>query len=379
MEVPEFNFLNTPEAIAAAAESIAGEDVVAFDLEADSLHSYIEKVCLIQVSTSLGHLIIDPLPSLEPLESLKALFADNGVLKIFHGGSYDIRLLKKDFGFTVSNVFDTMIASQFAGRGKHGLAALLEDDFSVTLDKRYQRADWSARPLSPEMLQYAAMDTAYLLPLRDRLEAELLRLGRLEWAREEFRLLEETEPTPRKKPWCLNVKGARRLPPRQLAFLQAFLEVRDDTARRWDKPPFKVLSNQVLLEWSQQPPATKDEVLNTAGANRKVLSFLSAAIVDAARLAAAIPLEECPRPEVSSFTPLSEEQKKVLRHLKKAREKRESSLGLPVGILANAATLESISRLDREEAEASLETHLKVWQQEAFGEEIRTVLRETVS
>ena len=234
MEVPEYRFLNTPEAIAAATGEITGEGVVAFDLEADSLHSYVEKVCLIQVSTSLGNLIIDPLPSLEPLQGLAALFADEGVLKIFHGGSYDIRLLKKDFGFTVRNVFDTMIASQFAGRGKHGLAALLEEDFGVTLDKRYQRADWSARPISPEMLQYASMDTAYLIALRGRLEEELRRLGRLEWAREEFRLLEETEPSPRKKPWCLDVKGARRLPPRQLAFLQAFLEVRDETARRWD-------------------------------------------------------------------------------------------------------------------------------------------------
>jgi len=375
MEVPEFSFLNTPEAIVAATGTIAGEDVVAFDLEADSLHSYIEKVCLIQVSTSLGNLILDPLPSLEPLQGLAAIFADDSVLKIFHGGSYDIRLIKKDFGFTVKNVFDTMIASQFTGRKKHGLAALLDEDFGVTIDKRYQRADWSARPISPEMLQYAAMDTAYLLPLRNRLEDELRRLGRLEWAREEFRLLEETEPSPRKKPWCLDVKGARRLTPRQLACLQAFLEVRDETARRWDKPPFKVLSTQVLLGWSQQPPATRNDVLKTAGASRKVLNFLAAAVVDATRRAAEIPLEECPRPENSTFQPLSEEQKKILRLLKKAREKRESSLGIPVGILANSATLESISRLDREEAEASLETVLKVWQREAFGEEIRTVLR----
>ena len=375
MKVPDFSFINNPEAIAAATKTIAGESVVAFDLEADSLHSYVEKVCLIQVSTSLGHLIIDPLPSPESIQGLAALFADDAVLKIFHGGSYDIRLLKKDFGFTVRNIFDTMIASQFTGRKKHGLAALLDEDFGVTLDKRYQRADWSARPLSREMLEYASMDTAYLLPLRNRLEDELRRLGRLEWAREEFRLLEETEPSPRKKPWCLDVKGARRLAPRQLASLQAFLEVRDETARRWDRPPFKVLSNQVLLGWSQQPPATKDTVLRTAGASRRVLATVAAAVVDATRRAASIPIEECPRPENSSFQPLSEEQKEVLRRLKKAREKRESSLGLPTGILVNSATLESISRLDREEAEASLETFLKVWQREAFGEEIRTVLR----
>jgi ribonuclease D len=376
MEVPDFRFLSNPEAIAAATETIAGEGAVAFDLEADSLHSYVEKVCLIQISTSLGNLIVDPLPSLEPLQGLAALFADEGVLKVFHGGSYDIRLLKKDFGFEVRNVFDTMIASQFTGRGKHGLAALLDEDFGVTLDKRYQRADWSARPLSPEMLEYAAMDTAYLLPLRDRLEDMLRRLGRLEWAREEFRLLEETEPSPRKKPWCLDVKGARRLAPRQLAHLQAFLELRDETARSWDKPPFKVLSNQVLIGWSQQPPASKDDVLRTAGASRKVLAFIAAAVVDAARRAASTPIEECPRPENSSFQPLTEEQKKILRRLKKTREKRESSLGLPAGIMVNSATLETISRLDREEAESSLGTLLKIWQQEAIGEEIRAVLRE---
>jgi len=253
----------------AAAEFLAelrSEARIAVDLEADSLHNYREKICLVQVSTAGATRVLDPLAAPGILSGLVPVLSDRSVLKVFHGGDYDVRLLKREGAAAVSNVFDTMIAAQIAGRERYGLAALLEEEFGVLLDKRYQRADWSRRPLDPGMLAYAAADTAHLLALSDRLSEELVRLGRLGWAEEEFLLLEQVEPSAPKKPWCLNVKGAGRLAPRQLARLQALLELREDLASSWNRPPFKVLVNQVLIDWAVRPPASRRDVAATAGA-----------------------------------------------------------------------------------------------------------------
>ena len=224
------------------------------------------------------------------------------------------------------------------------------------------------------MLEYAAMDTAWLIPLRDRLEEDLSRLGRTAWAREEFRLLEKTEPAERKAPSCFNVKGTRGFAPRRLALLQAFLDLREDAARQWDRPPFKVLSNEVLIAWSGQPPTRREEVLETPGTGKKVLTFLASSVVDAVRRANSLPLEKCPRPVTPSYDPLTERQKANLRRLKKARKKREAELDLPPGMVVNSATLEKLCRTDREEAATSVEILLKSWQQEAFGEDLLNAL-----
>ncbi|MBE0617031.1 MAG: ribonuclease D, partial [Proteobacteria bacterium] len=245
MDQPRYTFLEEPARIAEQLTALRSEPLLALDFEADSLHSYREKICLAQVSTPDRNAVIDALIGDRALTPLGEVLADEEIHKVFHGGDYDVRLLKKGYGFAIRNVFDTMIAAQLAGRARVGLAALLEEEFGVHVDKKYQRADWSARPLGPELLAYAALDTAYLLPLKERLEAELDRLGRTPWAEEEFRLLEAVTPAADRTPWCLDVKGASRLPPRQLAVLQALLEVRETAAESWDRPPFKVLSTEV--------------------------------------------------------------------------------------------------------------------------------------
>lgn len=369
-----YRYLTAPREIGAYLASLRGEPLVALDFEADSLHSYREKICLGQVSTPAGNTVIDALAGNRVLEGLGAVLEDPGIRKVFHGGDYDVRLLKRGYGFAVRNLFDTMIAAQLAGRPRVGLAALLREELGVVLDKKYQRADWSQRPLGPELLAYAALDTAHLLELRERLEAELERLGRRAWAEEEFRLLEAVEPAPERRPWCLDVKGAGRFSPRQLAVLQALLEVREAEARRRDRPPFKVLSAEVLLAWAQKPPASRREVLETPRAGAGALQRLAGEILAAVERALALPDDACPRPSFTPRPPLDAAQEKRLKGLKKARAEASARLGIEPGLLVNSATLERLVRLPAQEAAASLSDLLKGWQLEAVGAQLRAAL-----
>lgn len=371
---PQYSYLDVPEAVEGWFAGIEGEPAVAVDLEADSLHSYREKVCLVQVSTRGANAVLDPLACRDALAPLGRLLENPSVQKVVHGGDYDVRLLKKDFGLRPRNLFDTMIAAQFTGREQYGLAALLREHFGVVLDKRYQRADWSHRPLGPELLAYAALDTAYLLPLRDLLSEELRGLGRLRWVEEEFELLCAAEPGPPRRPWCLDVKGAGRLPPRQLAVLQALLELRDRAACERDRPPFKVLSNDLLLAWAASPPSSRREVLEAGGAPKPVLAALAEGILEGVRAAQGADPATWPRPSPAEYEPLTGAQERRLKRLKEARAGVATALGLPVGLLVNSATLERAARQEPPGARAALEASLKNWQREVLGPSLEAAL-----
>jgi ribonuclease D len=369
MTVPPYRFFDRGPDVSAFFAAVRSEPVLALDLEADSLHHYPEKICLVQISTPSETAVLDPLVSPEVLDGLAAVLADAAVRKIVHGGDYDVRLLKRERPVVVRNLFDTMIASQLTGRERFGLAALLEEHFGVVLDKRYQRADWSRRPLGPELLAYAAADTAHLHALSGRLAAELSALGRLAWAEEEFRLLERIEPGAPKRPWCLDVKGAGRLAPRELARLQALLETRDELASAWDRPPFMVLGNQTLIDWAQAPPASRHELVQTSGAGRALLERVADRALEALERAAAVPEQECPRAEHVRRTVLSASETSRLARLRTVREEVARRLGLAPGLLVNGATLENLAREG-----ATGAVPLKNWQSEALGTPFMTAL-----
>src|SRR6185436_3848294 len=183
------NWIDQQRLLDDAMERVAANRVVAVDTEADSLHSYFDKVCLIQISVPGHDLIVDPLRKLD-LSRFGEVLANREITKILHGADYDLRILNRDFGFTPVNLIDTMICAQLLGYEAIGLAALLEKHFALKLDKSHQRADWAQRPLPRDMLEYAATDTRHLLDLADKLRTELLALGRWEWAEEEFARLE---------------------------------------------------------------------------------------------------------------------------------------------------------------------------------------------
>lgn len=368
-----YELLSQSEEICAYVATLRGESALAIDVEADSLFSYREKVCLVQISTASANTILDPLSG-DSVSALAHVLADASVLKVFHGADYDLRLLKREYRFVMHNVADTMIAAQFTGRQAFGLGALLEELFGLHVDKRFQRADWSARPLDAAHLTYAALDTAYLLELWRRLRAELVDLGRLAWAEEEFRLLEAVTPAPEQPVSCFDVKGAGHLRGRQLAILQALVEVRDETARAWDRPPFKVLSNQVLLEWAEQPPEGRAALLKTRAANQGVLKYVAPKVLAAIRRAASTPPEEWPRRNSLPFVPLSREQQARLERLKTVREHAATRLGLSSGLLVNNQTLEKLSRLSAQEAVQQVQSSLKRWQVQAVGDDLLRAL-----
>jgi len=371
-----YRFLTQAQQIRDYLHTLQSETTLAIDVEADSLYSYPEKVCLVQISTPTANTILDPLSGGQGLQALAKVLASPSITKVFHGGGYDIRLLKKAYQLQVRNVADTMIAAQLAGRPQLGLSALLEEEFGIHLQKRYQRANWGARPLDEQKLSYAALDTAYLLPLWQRLRADLLRLGRLEWAQEEFELLEAVTPAPQHGPSCFDVKGGHRLRPRERAILQALVELRDETARAWDRPPFKVLGNEVLLQWAQEPPAKRREVLRTPRANKGILRRLAARILDAVRAAQSTPLADCPQRKLGRHHPPTEEQRLRLQRLKTVRQAASERLDLSPGLLVTSGTLERLSRADPHEAPDMLPTVLKRWQLKVLGPSLLHILRQ---
>jgi ribonuclease D len=188
-------YLDSNGTVGRFLEGIRGARLLALDTEGASFHRYIDRIYLLQLSTRDAHAIIDPLP-IEPPAALGALLEDQAVEVVFHDADYDLRLLHQDYGWQVRNIFDTRIAAQLLGVKAFGLAALLDQHFGVKLDKKHQRADWSMRPLTKGMLDYAAQDTMHLLQLRDALKEQLEGKGRWHWAREEFDRLEGTRWAP---------------------------------------------------------------------------------------------------------------------------------------------------------------------------------------
>ena len=238
-----------------AVDRLKVEPRFAVDTESNSLHAYPERVCLVQISIPSADYLIDPL-ALSDLGRLAPLLEDPGIEKVFHAVEYDLICLKRDFGIRVSRLFDTRLAARMLGRAKTGLGDLLAEEFSAHLDKRFQRANWGARPLPPDLLDYARMDTHYLLPLRDRLHDTLITAGLWAEASELFLyyagLQDREQEVEQEGFW--RIANSRRLPPVKAGVLRELYLLRERLAREWDRPPFKVIVDETLLAIAQAMP-----------------------------------------------------------------------------------------------------------------------------
>jgi ribonuclease D len=236
-------------------EALAGEPILGLDTESDSLYRYFHRVCLIQVSTNSSDFVLDPL-SVPDLRPLGALLADPNVEKVFHAAENDILALKRDFGFQFDQVFDTMLAARILGYRRVGLAALLQEKLGVGLDKHTQLTDWGHRPLTSQQLDYACLDSHYLLPLKDLLQRELMARGRWIEAQEAFSNLPDTPyvAKPFDPDGFWRFREARDLNPTELAVLRELYLWRDAQARAMNRPPFKVVSDECLLRLSREQP-----------------------------------------------------------------------------------------------------------------------------
>jgi len=247
------------------------ESRLAIDTESNSLFAYKEKVCLLQISTTKADYLLDPFKvNLSPLTDI---FSNNKVEKIFHAAEYDLICLKRDFHFDFNNLFDTMIAARILGLTEVGLGSLLNSRFGITLDKRYQRANWGIRPLTEPMKVYAALDTHFLFGLRNSLAQDLMEKGFLPLAEEDFRFISKAEGHGQNgtNMNCWKVAGATRITPRQAAVLNQLCLYRDDQARKADLPHFKVLSNQQLVAICTAEISKVEDLANVEGMNTKLL------------------------------------------------------------------------------------------------------------
>ena len=342
----------------------------AVDLEMDSLHHYQEKVCLIQVSTRTESWLIDPL-ALKDLSPLAEPLGDPCILIVMHGADYDIRSLHRDFGIEVRNLFDTMLASRFLGITEFGLAALLKTRFGIELNKKYQKADWSKRPLSPEMSAYAAADTSDLLPLYDQLSAELIEKGRLQWLVEECRLVCQARVSEKEGPLFLSCKGAGKLKGRTLAVLEEFLQLRDHQARELDRPPFKVISAETLQEAAEKKPRTLNDLSCIKGMTPGQIQRFGDRILKAVSIALALPEEELPRfPRLRRDEP-TDGSKERLKRLKSWRDQHSSLQGLDPGVVAPNWLLEAVADVHPASiAELDVISGMRVWQKKLYGQEL---------
>lgn len=367
--------LTTTAAIVELAKELAAETVIAVDLEADSMHSYREKVCLLQFSTPQQTVLVDPLAGAD-LAALAPVLADPAIRKIFHAADYDLRCLYRDFGFSVRGLFDTMVACQFLGEEKVGLADVLGKYYGVTLDKKFQRADWSLRPLSAEMIRYAAEDTRHLHRLAALLEEKLRDKGRLSWVAEEFALLEQVRFSETEGPLFLRTKGAAALDRRQLAILEALLQWRNAEAQRRDSPPFKVLGNASLLDLARVAPKTLQGLVGIEGISPRIVDRYGRLLLQAIESALSLPesdLPVFPRGERREKDPEAERR---FKQLKIWRQNQAEKLLLEPGVLINNATLEEIARRQPVSVAALADVPgMKNWQCEVLGADLLQVAR----
>lgn len=356
-------------------ERIGRGPLLACDLEADSLHHYQEKVCLIQLSTPRESVLIDPL-ALADLSALALVMADPAIRKVFHGADYDMRSLHRDFGIEVHNLFDTMVACQFLGEKEVGLAAVLKKRFGAELDKRYQKADWSRRPLAAEMIEYAVEDTRLLIELYRQLEEELRGKGRLSWVEEECGLLSMVRTASRgDEPFFLRFKGAAGMEPRTLAVLEELLRFRDEKAKARDLPAFKILGTETLRELAVKKPRKAGDLAGIAGLTAKLTERYGEGILAAVARGMATPPDRLPRYPRQPRRFRERDQEERLHKLKQWRENRARELGIEPGILANNALLETLADADLGREGADGLVPMKRWQRELFGAELHRLLR----
>lgn len=341
---------------------------IALDTEGASFHRFLDRIYLLQLSTRERSAIIDPLPIGKPA-TLGRLLESKTVEVVFHDADYDLRLLHQDYGWHITRIFDTRIAAQLLGIKSFGLAALLGQFFDVKLDKKHQRADWSMRPLTPDMLEYAAQDTRYLLQLRDRMKAELERRGRWGWAEEEFARLEGTRwEAEEEMEGFLRLKGARDLTRRELAVLREVANWRDTVAAQLDRATFRVMGNEVLFELARRNPRSVSELSAIKGMPKGMIERAGSNIIDAVRRGMEAPEAELPKfPRGQRWNKDRDFDDRVSR-LKAVRDEAATRLELDPGVLCSRERLENIARSGAKSLDdlASVR-ELRRWQIEEMG------------
>jgi ribonuclease D len=338
-QLPPPELIQTKDRLHSLVTKLLSQPRIAVDTESNSLFAYQERVCLIQFSIPKNDYLVDPI-SLTSVMKLAPIFANPEIEKVFHGAEYDITCLKRDFGFTFINLFDTRVASRTLGRRHSGLRAILADELGVELKKRFQRANWGKRPLSSDMLDYARLDTHYLLPLRDRLAEALHTAGVWEETREacEYLIKVDAHNNIFDPEGYWRISNASKLTPRQMAVLRELYLYRDQQARHFDRPPFKILGDKTLLAIVHANPVDIEELIPLPGmTSRQIQRFGKDLLLAVARG------HRAPLPRRPSYKPYDEDVRSRYEALRAWRKKVarlldvESDVILPRDILWDIA------------------------------------------
>ena len=372
-----YTYVQSNEDLSELNRRLQSIDRIAFDSEANSLHNYRERVCLIQISAGDQNYIVDPLAELDMDDLVKRLAK---IELLIHGADYDLRLMRSTFEFVPKgDVFDTMLAAQLLGLERIGYAALVEQFFDVQISKAGQKSNWAKRPLTDAQLQYAADDTRYLGPLADLLREQLEGHGRLEWHREWCKRVVKAaaEAPDRNDDETWRIRGTGTLKPKQLAFVREIWQWREQQAERADCPPFKILGNQQLFElatWAAAHPTAELESgprlpRHTEGRRRQALKA-------AIRRAQTMPKEKWPerfkrQPQVYT----GPECKPRIEALRAESARIAAGLGIPAAVLAPKAMIVNIARSNaRTRAEMQAASSMMEWQAALLEEPLRSVL-----
>lgn len=346
------------------------------DLEADSMHCFKEKICLIQIADRQQCYIIDPL-CISDFSTFKQLMETPQITKVFHGADFDIRSLDRDFGIHVNTLFDTEIACRFLGFRERGLAVLLKKYFQVHIDKKFQKCNWARRPLEADMIAYSAADVAYLIELADILKAALDDIGRYEWALEEFeiqtRVRYENNHEP---PLFKRFKGAGKLDARSLAVLENLLCLRMKVAEKKDIPLFKVFGADAIIKMVETRPDTLNWLSNCGALSKKQCEMYGRDCVDAVIKGLALDRKVLPVYPKNSAPRMSKKDQERVKALKKLRDKKSQALGLEPGFLFNNAsiTTAALTRPSSVEELSQLDA-VRNWQVQIIGNDIINTLK----
>jgi ribonuclease D len=370
-----FTFIESDADLESACKRMSEYSIIGVDLEADSMHSFKEKICLIQIATGDEAFLVDPF-TITDFSPFVAVLENPEIIKVFHGADFDVRSLDREMGARINNLFDTEIACRFLNIRERGLAALLKDFFDVDVDKKFQKKDWSKRPLAADMVAYSVGDVDHLIPLHAKLKDRLNAMGRLHWAEEEFeaqaRVRYENNHLP---PFFRKIKGAGKLDNRSLAVLENLLVLRMDLAEKKDVPLFKVMSNQSLLAMATARPRSVGEMVTRKMLSKRQSQMFGQSCVEAIEDAMALPHKDLPSYPKTVMLRKTPAVMARITALKAMREKQSEVLGMEPGFLINNAALTALA-LENPATRADLDAMdlLHSWQKEALGDTILKTL-----